>query len=146
MMSAEIRQTPFETIIDLRARVLRPGLPIETAYFEEDHEPSTHHLAAYCDEKVVSCVSLVISPSGDEPAWRLRGMATDEGYQRRGIGTRLLQKLEQLALESPGPNLVWCTSRIAVIPFYKKQGWQVASDSFEIPGVGPHKKMLKRLG
>ena len=56
-----------------------------------------------------------------------------------------LQKLEELAQNSPGPDLVWCTSRVEVIPFYEKQGWQVASDLFQVVGVGPHKMMIKHL-
>ena len=144
-MSVDFLQTSFEEIIELRARVLRPGRPIETAFFKEDHQPSTIHLAACCEGRVVSCVSLVRSPWEEEPAWRLRGMATDEKYQRQGIGTGLLQKLEELALNSPGPDLVWCTSRVEVIPFYEKQGWQVASDLFQVVGVGPHKMMIKQL-
>jgi GNAT superfamily N-acetyltransferase len=72
-------------------------------------------------------------------------MATDKKYQRQGIGTGLLKMLENLALESPGPNLVWCTSRVKVISFYENQGWQVASELFQIAGVGPHKAMIKRL-
>ena len=144
-MSVDFLQTSFEEIIELRARVLRPGRPIETAFFEEDHQPSTSHLAACCEGRVASCVSLVRSPWEDEPAWRLRGMATDEKYQRQGIGTGLLQKLEELALNSPGPDLVWCTSRVEVIPFYEKQGWQVASDLFQVTGVGPHRMMTKHL-
>ncbi len=144
-MSVDFLQTSFEEIIQLRARILRPGRPIETAFFEEDHQPSTSHLAACCGEKVVGCVSLVRSPWEEEPAWRLRGMATDEEYQRQGIGTGLLQNLEELALNSPGPDLVWCTSRVEVIPFYEKQGWQVASELFQVAGVGPHRMMIKRL-
>ena len=145
MTSVKFLQTSFEEIIELRARILRPGRPIKTAFFEEDHKSSTKHLAGCYGKKVVSCVSLVRSPWEEEPAWRLRGMATDEKYQRQGIGTGLLKMLENLALENPGPNLVWCTSRVKVISFYENQGWQVASDLFQIAGVGPHKAMIKRL-
>ena len=145
MTSVNFSQTSFEEIIELRARILRPERPIKTALFEEDHEFSTKHLAGCYGKKVVSCVSLVRSPWENEPAWRLRGMATDKKYQRQGIGTSLLKMLENLALESPGPNLAWCTSRVKVIPFYEKQGWQIVSDLFQIAGVGPHKTMIKRL-
>ena len=38
-------------------------------------------------------------------------------------------------------QMFWCNARLAAIPFYKKLGWKIASELFEIPTAGPHYRM-----
>ncbi len=40
--------------------------------------------------------------------------------------------------------LVWCNARVVAVPFYAKQGWEIVSEVFDIPTVGPHRAMLRR--
>jgi GNAT superfamily N-acetyltransferase len=81
-----------------------------------------------------------------EPAWQLRGMATDASLQSLGVGKAVLDYLTELALARPRRvRLFWCNARVPALRFYTRQGWQVMSDQFEIPTAGPHRKLMKRL-
>ena len=134
----------------LRHRVLRAGLPAESAHFEGDDEPRTVHLAAVLDGgAVVGCLTLLRRPwtAGgiEEPAWQLRGMAVDPLSQRTGVGSALLAAADRTVAASGGPALLWCNARKVALGFYETHGWRVASDEFDIPTAGPHRRMIRRV-
>jgi GNAT superfamily N-acetyltransferase len=137
-------------IIELRHKVLRPGLPLETARFEGDELPSTFHFALEYPvppietANTVCCVSFMLNPFRGETAYQLRGMATDPEHQKKGFGSVLLEVAESVVAKT-GIQLFWCNARIVAVPFYKKHGWQVVGDVFEIKGVGQHYVMTKKL-
>jgi len=139
-----IRPAAAREVIDLRHAVLRSGLPRETAIFAGDELSSTRHLVAELEGRIVGCVTLLRNDWNNEPAWQLRGMAVEPGLQGSGIGARLLAEAEQSILGSP-TQLLWCNARVPASDFYKRHGWSVVSQVFDIPTAGPHVKMLKRL-
>jgi GNAT superfamily N-acetyltransferase len=154
MMSAkiEIRRVGVEKILDLRHRILRAGLPPESARFEGDETETTLHLAAFTVEpsdgaghQAVGCLSLMLNSFQAEPAWQLRGMAVDEAHQRRGLGRELLARAEAVAASESQVGWLWCNARVPAAGFYQKHGWAIVSEVFEIPTAGPHVKMSKRL-
>ena len=75
-------------------------------------------------------------------AWQLRGMATAEVTQGSGLGSRLL-KFAQIDAQTAGfSKIFWCNARLKAVPFYEKNGWIVISGEFDVPGIGPHFKMI----
>jgi len=147
----EVRRVAVEKILDLRHRILRAGLPPESACFEGDEAETTLHFAAFAVEPSghagqhpVGCLSLMLNSFQAEPAWQLRGMAVDESHQGRGLGRELLKHAEQ-TVEIGQVLLLWCNARVPAAGFYEKHGWTIVSDVFEIPTAGPHVKMSKRL-
>jgi GNAT superfamily N-acetyltransferase len=154
MMSAtiEIRRVGVEKILDLRHRILRAGLPPESARFEGDEAETTLHLAAFMVESsdpatngAVGCLSLMLNSFQSEPAWQLRGMAVDEAQQRSGLGRKLLTHAEEAVASASTVGLLWCNARVPASGFYQKQGWTIVSEVFEIATAGPHVKMSKRV-
>jgi GNAT superfamily N-acetyltransferase len=150
MMTAkiEIRRVGVEEILDLRHRILRAGLPPESARFEGDEAETTLHLAALAVEpsgKAVGCLSLMLNSFEGEPAWQLRGMAVDESQQQRGLGRMLLAQAEAEVASENKTWLLWCNARLPAAGFYQKHGWAIVSEVFEISTAGPHVKMRKRL-
>jgi len=141
----EIRPARLDEILELRWRVLRAGLPRETAIFEGDHEPTTRHFAAVLDGRVVGCATILRRPWMDKPAWQLRGMAVEPQYQRRGIGTLLLEAIERTVRAEPHSLQLWCNARTPAIEFYRRHGWQRVGQEFVIPTAGPHYRMYKLL-
>lgn len=137
-----IREVPVETILPLRHRMLRAGLPLEMARFPGDDAAATLHFAAMADGVPVCCLTLVAADWEDRPAWQLRGMATALDYQRRGIGRKLLAYAIVQADSRGARWPLWCNARVSAIAFYESAGWQVVSDVFEIPQAGPHVKMF----
>lgn len=136
-----IRQISKEKAYPLRARVLRPGLPIESCHYPLDDQAM--HWGYYRNEELCSIVTV----HADDFAkflvpgqWRIRGMATAPEWQGQGFGRLLVQEVFSWARENKVP-LIWCNAREVAIPFYEKVGMKVESDFFDIPGIGPHKVM-----
>jgi ribosomal protein S18 acetylase RimI-like enzyme len=124
---------------DLRARVLRPGVPLDQVGFPGDDGPGTVHLAAEDDEgAVVGIVTLI--PDGDRSV-RLRSMAVDPALQGGGVG-RLLVDAAVERLRAAGMQRVWCNARDTAIGFYERLGWTVTGPGFieDVTGL-PHHPM-----
>ena len=138
-----VARTAVERIIELRRAELRPGRPVEAAAFEGDGDAASRHFGAFLGPEVVGCVSLLPSIWRGEPAYRLRGMAVRADLARRGIGGMLLRFAERALSDELGVERLWCNARLHAAPFYEKHGWVIASERFDIPGVGPHYRMCK---
>lgn len=138
-----IRTARAEEIIDLRHRVLRAGLPRSEAVFAGDDLPSTHHFAALGQSSgVIGCATFHLNSWQDEPAFQLRGMATDPAWAGKGIGTAVLTRAITTIKSMSPVQQFWCNARLIAVPFYQKLGWKIASERFEIPTAGPHHRMV----
>ena len=107
-----------DAIMDLRARVLG------TRVLSRDLAPTTRHWAAFLEDVLVGCVS-VMSLRG----WALRGMAVLSEYQHRGVGAQLLQ-----VVHSEVDASMWCNARIEAVPFYAHMGWVEVGPVFDLRG------------
>jgi predicted GNAT family N-acyltransferase len=137
-----VRRAALAEVIQLRHAELRPGLPRAAAEFDGDDEAATIHVGAFdCDGAVVGCASVVRRALDGEDAWQLRGMATRADRVREGIGARVLATALAEVGGAGGSRLVWCNARAAAVGFYRRQGWRVISDVFDVPTVGPHYRM-----
>lgn len=121
----------------LRHEVLRPGLPPDTAVFEGDDEPTTLHWAAWADGQVIGCVTVVRRDSPEGRPWQLRGMATAAAWRGRGVGAALLRAVHRRMTGQP----LWCNARREAVGFYQRHGWRCVSEEFDVPTVGPHRRM-----
>jgi GNAT superfamily N-acetyltransferase len=141
-----IRRARVEEILPLRHRILRAGLPREAADFPGDADANTIHVGAFeVGGAAVGCATMMLNAWEAQPAWQLRGMATDDGWQSLGVGEAVLSYLTALARDAaPAVHLFWCNARVPALRFYGRQGWQVVSEEFEIPTAGPHRKLLRR--
>jgi N-acetylglutamate synthase-like GNAT family acetyltransferase len=144
MNPLHFRRAAAADILPLRHAVLRAGLPITEANFDGDDAEETFHIKAVDGEKVVGCATLMLNPFGGEPACQLRGMAVDPAYQRHGVGRTMLRAVDLVA-KSKGIKLLWANARCPAVPFYKKYGWNVVSEEFDIPTAGLHFKITRRL-
>lgn len=165
-----IERVDASVIIDLRWRVLRAGMPRESAVFDHDDAPTSAHFAARdAAGAVVGCVSLHRRPFPDTPplgagygetlraagvldsppVWQLRGMAVDASARGTGVGAALLHAVEghaaAAAARNGAPPAMWCNARKPAVPFYTRHGWVVVSDEFDVPTAGPHRRMLRTL-
>lgn len=130
-------------LIDLRHRVLRQGMPRESAIFDGDAQ--ARHFAVLDHDRVVCCLSMMNNPLPDtDPnpgVWQLRGMATDPADRGKGLGQQLMLFMEKTLQ----PKMVWCNARCSAIGFYQKCGWTIISKEFSIPHAGPHVRMSKQV-
>jgi GNAT superfamily N-acetyltransferase len=134
-----IRQIAVSDTIALRDAVLRPGLPPGGSHYPGDDALDTLHLGAYVGgflgHTLVAVTTLCREPMPGEEStssWRLRGMALLPEHRGRGLGRELAQRCITYAAEQGG-TLVWCTSRIATVPFYRALGFTESGDTFSLP-------------
>jgi len=102
------------------------------------------HFGAFDGERLVGIVSLYREdrPDGPERGWRLRGMATETDVRGAGFGTALLAACIEHVAASGGGEL-WCNARLAALGFYRRAGFEVVGEEFDIPGIGPHVVMAR---
>jgi predicted GNAT family N-acyltransferase len=143
----EVRQISAADTVPLRHAVLRPGRPVETALFTGDDLPTTKHFGAFRDGQLLCTASLFEAELPEEAgvaAIQLRGMATASEAQRTGLGRALVLGCARFAREN-GAQLLWCNARVYAAGFYSKLGFEIVSDEFHIPDVGPHYRMSWKL-
>ena len=140
-----IRRGTTAEIIDLRHEILRTGLPRELAYFDGDDEPTTIHMVAERAGKIVGCATMLQRRWEQRPAWQLRGMAVKPALRGMGIGSKLLNDIERLAIARKFSKQFWANARTPAVKFYQDHGWTVVSEEFMIEHAGPHVKIQKRL-
>ncbi|QBJ81676.1 GNAT family N-acetyltransferase [Bacillus subtilis] len=143
----EVKTISAEDTYEIRHRILRPHQSIEQCKYEEDHAKGSFHLGAFFEGKLISIASF--SPQNqplitESPAYRLRGMATLEGYRDQKGGSTLIKHAEEKLAEN-GVQAVWCNARSHVKGYYSKLGWEELGEPFEIPGIGTHIIMYKKL-
>lgn len=158
-----VGRCPCEPTIDLRHRILREGMPRAAALFDLDHAAGTRHYAVWLHQEpgpngsgdaagikasgpVIAVCRFSCEPWLEQPAWRLRGMAVDGPWQGRGVGSAMLGYAQQHILQESCIRLLWCNARVPAVLFYRRVGWTVCSEPFDIPTAGPHVKMTCLLG
>lgn len=143
----QVRQISAAHTLPLRQEVLRPGRPLASAFFEGDEAADTFHLGAVVEGEIIGIASLFHqSPPQMEVdgAWQLRGMAVAPGWQRRGCGAALVEACVWRVVEQGG-TLLWCNARREAEEFYRGSGFEVQSEEFLIPDVGPHVVMSREV-
>ncbi|MGE3262162.1 MAG: GNAT family N-acetyltransferase [Bacteriovoracia bacterium] len=141
----QVREIPTEATFDLRHRVLRPSQPISECQYPADGQAV--HFGVFEEERLCSVVTAHPENSPLFPCegqWRIRGMATEPGAQGRGLGSLGLKALLAWA-EAHRVSFFWCNAREGAIPFYLRHGFTVASELFDLPGIGPHKVMFRQV-
>lgn len=134
---------PEETL-PLRSRVLRNNLSPGKCVFPTDHAADGFHLGYFAAGKLVSVATFFPEnyPDKGTGGFRLRGMATDPAFSGNGYGSKLIN-FAVSALRSANASYIWCNARSSAVTFYKKLGFEVVSEEFEVPGIGPHFNMMK---
>lgn len=140
-----VREVEAERTRPLRKQVLRPHQSLDELASEED--PAATWLAALAGDNVVGTVSVAPETSLDQATttpFRLRAMATASQFRGRGLGTVLLDAALATA-RSRGADSVWCSARVPVVDFYRRAGFAVTSQPYDVPHIGPHVRMSRPL-
>jgi len=146
-LKVQIKKTNAEKIRPLRHLELRKGEDFSKTSYLRDNDPRTFHMAVVKQNKAVACATfypeITENISAKNP-YRLRGMATDYAYQRMGYAKDLMNESFN-ELKARYCDMLWCNARLAAIDFYKFMGFKIVGELFDIPGIGPHYFMYKKL-
>jgi GNAT superfamily N-acetyltransferase len=132
--AVDIRTIAARDTTALRDAVLRPGL-LPGSVYPGDDAADTLHLGAFIGDTLAAVATLCREPiPGPRSAtsWRLRGMATLPEHRGRGLGKELAQRCIAYGAGQRG-TVVWCTSRIATVPFYQVLGFVECGEPFRLP-------------
>jgi len=127
--------------------MLRQGRPVEDCVFEGDYDPSTIHLGAFVDNKLVGVLSAYQKNSTAfdiSESYQIRGVAVLTIAHRKGIGRALMTHIEKL-LKQKKINSIWLNARISALDFYIALAYCQKGDAFEIEGIGTHYCFYKTL-
>ena len=141
----EIKLISAEDTYEIRKRMLRKNIPL-TEKTEGDFEENTFHLGAFIDDKLVSVATFVENKNSHFQGnqYRLRGMATGENYQGKGLGRKLILKAEEI-LKERKVDVLWFNARVVALDFYKKLGYKTIGEEFDIQYIGGHFNMYKKF-
>jgi predicted N-acetyltransferase YhbS len=146
-LAIEIKSVDADKIRPLRHSELRKGQDFSTTSYLRDNKESTFHMASILDSKIVTCATFYPEKSKKSNAvksYRLRGMATDSNFQRKGYA-RELMRVAFLELKSKGADFLWCNARLGALDFYKSVGFKIKGDLFDIENIGLHYYMYKEI-
>jgi GNAT superfamily N-acetyltransferase len=135
-----VESVPAELTRPLRQAVLRPHESLEELAGHE--QPGAHAVGAFDGERLIAVG--FVGPDGEAGEWRVRGMATMAEARGRGAGSAVLGALIEHAA-AQGAARIWCNARVPAISLYARAGFEVESGEFEIPGIGRHVVMARRI-
>lgn len=146
-LQVEINKVDADKIRPLRHSELRKGQDFSTTSYLKDYEEGTFHMACIVDDKIVTCATFYAQTSikiKSNKAYRLRGMATDSQFQRKGYARNLM--IESFKeLKKRNCDMVWCNARLVAVSFYESLGFKIKGDLFDIAEIGPHYYMYKEI-
>jgi predicted GNAT family N-acyltransferase len=136
----EVRQISPSDTYAIRLAVLRSSGELKDVQFEGDDDEQTFHLGGFAEKKLVSISSFYFQKHKSLPGenhFRLRGMATLPEFRHKGFSSELLRTAFPIVAKN-FCTLLWCNARVSAQGFYQKVGFNIHSEIFDIPGIGPH--------
>ena len=146
-LKVNISKVDADKVRVLRHSELRKGQDFSTTSYLKDYEEDTFHMACIVDEKIVTCATFYPEKSSklkSDNTYRLRGMATDSDFQRKGYATDLMSESFK-ELKNRDCDMVWCNARLVAVDFYKSSGFKITGEIFDIAEIGPHYYMYKEI-
>ena len=134
-------EAEWEKYDDFRWEILRKPLNIPHVPLKDDLEESSYHfMAITSSNEIVACGRLHMN--NDEEA-QIRYMGVSESIRRMGLGTLILDRLENQA-KVLGANSISLNARNVALNFYKSHGYETI-ESYQSDTNIPHTKMEKFL-
>jgi predicted GNAT family N-acyltransferase len=134
------QSTSYFQALALRDDILRAPLGLfftpEDIQMEKDH----HHFGLFTGEALYATAQLV---EIENNAYKMRQVAVNSALQGLGLGTLLVNKIEQWAIKQHAVKIA-LHARETAVPFYLKHHYQIFGERFQEVGI-PHFKMVKIL-
>ena len=131
----------FKRYYELRWRILRAPWNEPKGSEIDDIENDCFHVMAIDDNKVIGVGRLQYNSNNEA---QIRYMAVDENYEGNGIGSSIVNALEQEAARTEH-NRVVLDAREPAVGFYEKLGYKVKKKSYVLFDSIQHYLMIKHL-
>ncbi len=137
----EARNEEMEAYYRLRWEILRKPWKQPYGSERDEMESNAIHIVAIHDNKVVGVARLHFN-SPEEA--QVRYMAVDERYRGKGIGSKMLQMMEKMALNRGAVKII-LDARENAVEFYRKNGYEIVRPSKVLFGEIKHFLMEKKI-
>jgi predicted GNAT family N-acyltransferase len=131
----------FERYYELRWRVLRAPWNEAKGSEADDIEENCFHIMVTDANKVIGVGRLQYNSANEA---QIRYMAVDDDYEGNGIGSSIVNALEQEAARTKH-KLIMLDAREPAVGFYEKLGYQVKQKSYVLFDSIQHYQMIKHL-
>jgi len=132
---------------NIRSIVLRNGLEPKMCTFEGDTRINSIHIGAFIENKIVGGVSLIKNNckiNNERECFQLRGLCVYEKYQNCGIGTKILNEVENIITEK-NTKYIWMNARESAVKFYLNLDYINSNRTKIIGNIGLHYMLYKYL-
>ena len=131
----------WETYDSFRWEVLRKPLKMSHIPLKDNLEEVSIHLMGVTSEgKILACGRLHLNTSEEA---QIRYMGVSEDLRRSGIGSKMIKKLEEEAINQ-GANQIMLNARENAVAFYKSLGYFEVCP-YESDIQIPHTRMEKKI-
>ena len=142
-----VKQILASETVNIRHQVLRVGKLLESCLFDNDDLNTTVHFGIFKSNVLHGVVSIFAQQNPifeSSSQFQMRGMAILPDIQGQGFG-QLLLKFAENHQKSLKKSFIWFNARITAMMFYKKMGYLLHGEPFDIPNVGLHVLMYKNI-
>ena len=127
----------YEQVIDLRYSIFYKALGLPKNIVYDKKENKSIHLICRNSDRVLGYGRLTIN----QDITQISQMAVDPAVQKQGIGSGLMQRLIK-QVEEKDCDKIFLNSRLHVIDFYKRFGFETVGETFlSSRSELPHKRM-----
>ena len=131
----------WERYDNFRWEVLRKSLKMSHIPLKDNLEEASIHLMGVTSEgKILACGRLHLNTSEEA---QIRYMGVSEDLRRSGIGSKMIKKLEEEAINQ-GANQIMLNARENAVAFYKSLGYFEVGP-YESDIQIPHTRMEKKI-
>lgn len=135
-------ETEFEKYFSLRFQVLRKPWNQPEGSERDEKENSSLHAVIFDDLKNAIAVGRL--QFNDDHIAQIRFMAVKDEHRGKGLGTKVLNYLEEKAIQNQR-KIIILQARENAVNFYLKNGYTVKEKSFLLFGDVQHYLMEKKL-
>ncbi len=132
----------FEKYFELRWRILRKPWGQAKGTEKDELDESTYHVMICEHDRQPIGVGRI--QCNNEHETQIRYMAVDEAHQRKGVGTLLMNALEEYAIKKKAKYII-LNAREPAVPFYTKHGYHIEKKAYLLFGSIQHFLMKKVL-
>ena len=142
-----VKQIQAKDCYAIRQQVLWQHKAINNCGIDIDAQEGAFHLGVFQNDELLCIGSFFKQQNSNFPQakqYRLRAMATLPKAQKKGTAKSLVEFAVQ-KLQSENQDLLWCDARVVATGFYEKLGFSTIGTAYEIPIIGIHYLMYKKL-
>lgn len=138
-LCAPVSEEEFTRYFQFRWQQLRQPLQLPLGSEQDALDPQAYHCMAVTTDRTIIGVGRIHL---DTPITaQVRFMAVHASYQRRQVGSLILEEL-LLYAKSVGAKTCWLNARASARDFYQAQGFSVVGEIDSLLGI-PHFRMEK---